>query len=410
MISSDMVQPTLLEGREYSPGNTPELRQTEAAARLVLPELLPAAITWMRSLRQKAADDEQTKQVVSQENVQRELAFLLGRIELALGQLLLLKTDENSDGKYAYVAEEIEQTQEWLLTLTSTPQTDVETLSADTTRSIELLTDIAGWWDLFSFKHWHLLGGVPVIEQNDLRLNRQVSFATPLFSRFLVASTGVHHPAFVQRLYQLLAEPDPINPDRPSYEGIVDLELKRSVFQLYESILKEKKTTGLLLDIGCGSGLLVAAVPDIAQQFKLFGVDAEPAMAAWATKRGYEVRTGAASALPYAEGRFSVVLCSFVLHYLDITHQRQAVREAGRVLAPGGTLILDLYHGTPSMRRAITQELIASGCTEYQWRAQYISRTVPTHGASERSLQESGPPEHGSSQFTLEYCVATKVQ
>jgi ubiquinone/menaquinone biosynthesis C-methylase UbiE len=51
-----------------------------------------------------------------------------------------------------------------------------------------------------------------------------------------------------------------------------------------------------------------------------------------------ESRVGYANALPWADGTFDVVVSCNMFHY--ITHPVQALREMGRVLRPGGSLVL----------------------------------------------------------------------
>lgn len=101
--------------------------------------------------------------------------------------------------------------------------------------------------------------------------------------------------------------------------------------------------TGHVLEVGVGSGLnlpLLASVTDVV------GVDPSPALLARARERScavpVELREGIAEALPFDAGRFDSVLFTYTLCSVD--DPRTALREARRVLRPGGRLIF-VEHG-----------------------------------------------------------------
>lgn len=84
-----------------------------------------------------------------------------------------------------------------------------------------------------------------------------------------------------------------------------------------------------VLDVGAGQGALVSRLA--AGGLDAWGVD--PCVAG-----GGRVLRGRAEALPFAPGRFDVVVSALVLHYLP--DAARAIGEARRVLAPGGRLVL----------------------------------------------------------------------
>ena len=115
-----------------------------------------------------------------------------------------------------------------------------------------------------------------------------------------------------------------------------------------------------VLDVGCGSGLLlVGAAQDLPQGLAV-GVDLwsgrdlsgnRPEVTrANASVEGVEERvevcTGDARELPFADGSFHVVLSSLALHNVHSgAERRQAVAEIARVVGPGGRVaILDIRH------------------------------------------------------------------
>jgi SAM-dependent methyltransferase len=99
-----------------------------------------------------------------------------------------------------------------------------------------------------------------------------------------------------------------------------------------------------ILDAGCGSGPLFAALRD--QGAILTGIDKSAGMLELARRRlGDDADLQVAdlsSPLPFPEGRFDDVTASLVLHYLE--DWGPALAELRRVLKPGGRLIASVDH------------------------------------------------------------------
>src|SRR6266498_991352 len=101
------------------------------------------------------------------------------------------------------------------------------------------------------------------------------------------------------------------------------------------------QATGDVLEVAVGTGLNLGLYPD---GVRLTGVDFSPAMLDLARRRaealGREVdlRLGDAQALAFPDGSFDTVVCTFSLR--GIPDDRRAVGEMGRVLRPGGLLLL----------------------------------------------------------------------
>ncbi|TDC22987.1 class I SAM-dependent methyltransferase [Streptomyces sp. 8K308] len=99
-----------------------------------------------------------------------------------------------------------------------------------------------------------------------------------------------------------------------------------------------------ILDAGCGSGPLSAALRD--RGAVVTGIDASAGMLALARRR---LGDGAAphvvdlnGRLPFADGAFDDVVASLVLHYLE--DWGPTLAELRRVLRPGGRLIASVQH------------------------------------------------------------------
>lgn len=101
-----------------------------------------------------------------------------------------------------------------------------------------------------------------------------------------------------------------------------------------------------VLDIGCGTGTLaIAAKRIVGNTAAVCGIDASPEMIARAQRKarraGLDVAFDIAQAqsLPFPDARFDVVLSTVMLHHLPKAGRAEAVREARRVLKPGGRLL-----------------------------------------------------------------------
>ncbi|MFJ8334868.1 class I SAM-dependent methyltransferase [Streptomyces sp. NPDC094437] len=99
-----------------------------------------------------------------------------------------------------------------------------------------------------------------------------------------------------------------------------------------------------ILDAGCGSGALFAALRD--RGAMVSGFDVSAGMLELARQRlgdGADLRVAdLGSPLPYADDTFDDVAASLVLHYLE--DWGPALAELRRVLRPGGRLIASVDH------------------------------------------------------------------
>jgi SAM-dependent methyltransferase len=136
-----------------------------------------------------------------------------------------------------------------------------------------------------------------------------------------------------------------------------------------------------VLDVGCGTGAVAAALAEQAQA-KVWAVEPSDEMRAVAERRlprGVGLRSGRAEALPFREGWFDGVVYSLVVHLLD---RKSSFAEARRVLAADGRIVIatfaaehfDTYWAAPYFpsigaidrarfptQSALTEELDAAG-------------------------------------------------
>lgn len=102
----------------------------------------------------------------------------------------------------------------------------------------------------------------------------------------------------------------------------------------------------VLVDIGCGAGLLA---PHLAGTgYRHVGVDLTASALAQAAAHGVTVLRGDAGAVPLRDGCADVVVAGEILeHVPDLA---AAVREACRLLRPGGLLVVDTIAATALAR------------------------------------------------------------
>lgn len=95
-----------------------------------------------------------------------------------------------------------------------------------------------------------------------------------------------------------------------------------------------------VLDVGCGTGHLAAAVAARAEPLAVCGVDLSPAYVDYAKARAVDPRieftVGDACALPYPGNDFDRVLSLLVLHFVPRAHD--AIAEMKRVAKPGAVV------------------------------------------------------------------------
>ena len=102
-----------------------------------------------------------------------------------------------------------------------------------------------------------------------------------------------------------------------------------------------------ILDVGCGTGLLLERLGRLAPAARLVGVDPVPEMLALAHRRlpasAANLNEAAAERLPFEGGSFDAVVSASVFHY--VRQPEVALAEMRRVLRPGGRLVLTDWSG-----------------------------------------------------------------
>jgi ubiquinone/menaquinone biosynthesis C-methylase UbiE len=100
---------------------------------------------------------------------------------------------------------------------------------------------------------------------------------------------------------------------------------------------------GRMFDVGCGGGWLLAELSERGVDAeRLHGVDLIESRVDAARRRvpGADIRFGDATALPFDDGNFDLVTMLTALSSMPRDSVGPALREARRVLAPGGLVLI----------------------------------------------------------------------
>ncbi len=114
----------------------------------------------------------------------------------------------------------------------------------------------------------------------------------------------------------------------------------QSLWRLMSRFRLTWQNAATVLDVGSGTGRLLPLLRHFAPQARLTGIDLAAAMLHRARLRPDAAQLAQANALhlPLLAGGFNVVLCHAVFpHFPDAS---LALAEIGRVLSPGGSLII----------------------------------------------------------------------
>lgn len=99
-----------------------------------------------------------------------------------------------------------------------------------------------------------------------------------------------------------------------------------------------------VLDVGCGTGLLLARIGEELPEARVVGCDFSAGMLTQARGRdtGATLVQGDATALPFRDASFEALVSTEAFHWFP--DQRAALTEFRRVLVPGGRLLLALVN------------------------------------------------------------------
>ncbi len=128
------------------------------------------------------------------------------------------------------------------------------------------------------------------------------------------------------------------------YDSIIALTMREQLFRghLADQVLADLPAGARVADVGAGTGTFAIGLAAAAPAAAVVGIDGDPEVLAIARAKAgaaaVEWKQGLAGELPLADDSCDRVSMSLLLHHLDADGKRAALREAGRVLRPGGSL------------------------------------------------------------------------
>jgi SAM-dependent methyltransferase len=126
---------------------------------------------------------------------------------------------------------------------------------------------------------------------------------------------------------------------------------------LFDRVLAGAAPGARLLDVGCGAGHLLAAAAAAGLTVSGVEVDRRPLSLAEQAAPGADLRVGDAHELPFADDAFDLVTLVQVLEHL--TNPVVALREAGRVTAPGGAVRATVWGAPDECDASVIGESLA---------------------------------------------------
>jgi ubiquinone/menaquinone biosynthesis C-methylase UbiE len=148
-----------------------------------------------------------------------------------------------------------------------------------------------------------------------------------------------------------------------NYEAARHQGYHRLIDELELELVRRYGTGRDVFEAGCGTGLLLRETAEAARS--AVGLDLSRGMLGPAKRRGLRVVQGSLTAVPLPDASFDLVYSMKVLAHVPPI--REALAELGRLVRPGGHLLLEFYN--PWSLRALAKRLagpghIAQGTTE----------------------------------------------
>ncbi len=149
------------------------------------------------------------------------------------------------------------------------------------------------------------------------------------------------------------------------------------------ALVKRYGTGKDVVEVGCGTGLILARVAEFAARSR--GIDVSPGMLERARSRGLEVMEASASKLPFDDESLDLAYSFKVLAH--VPEFDASLKEMLRVVRPGGHVIFDVYN-RHSLRYLI-KRVFGPRTTS----TSYDESAITTRFLSPREAETRIPPE-----------------
>ncbi|HEU0157798.1 MAG TPA: metalloregulator ArsR/SmtB family transcription factor, partial [Hyphomicrobiaceae bacterium] len=187
-----------------------------------------------------------------------------------------------------------------------------------------------GSWVYFRLSEQPMGSGLPHLVLSEVDANDPVL----LRDRARAEALRAEREAIAQAYFQAHAK---------EWDTIRALHVAEASVEAAIAAALEGEPLGFLIDLGTGTGRMLELLA--ARYRRGLGIDRSPAMLAYARAKleraklaHAQVRQGDIYDLPLGDGLADVVLMHQVMHFLG--DPPQAIREAARVLRPGGRLLI----------------------------------------------------------------------
>lgn len=179
----------------------------------------------------------------------------------------------------------------------------------------------------------------------------------------------------------------PLQREYAAHAGDYDRRWKRYITASVDKTLAELQLEpgARLLDVGCGTGVLLEQLVLQQPEARLYGGDLSSAMLSVARERlgpSAGLVQAAGESLPVADATIDVLVSSSVFHF--VRGPGKALSEARRVLRPGGRLVLTDWCRDFLTMRMLDGYLKAFDAAHYHtYGSEQFSKLLDAHGFGE---------------------------
>lgn len=168
-----------------------------------------------------------------------------------------------------------------------------------------------------------------------------------------------------------------------AFEKLSEENYKRWLIPLVDDVLRyNKKGNPIILDVGCGPGLLTKEFVLRSRAFSVTGIDISRVAIGMAKKNCKEFSNASFMAgnvdhLPFPSDSFDIVVCKDTLHHFS--DPKKAMREMLRVVKKGGMVyVQDLRRDVPwyLLKRVVSRNNVMEKLIYYSTRAAYTKEEI----------------------------------